>query len=151
MARRLVSGFTLVEIMMVVVIVGILASIAISAFERVRSRSIATRLANDFRIYRDAFETFALEEGRWPPDSTPSVVPAGMEGRLNRFWEESQTGDKWDWEYRAVGVTAGISLQGVRTDRDTMEIVDDILDDGNLATGTFRSGQGNRYTWIMEP
>lgn len=41
-------GFTLVEIMIVVVIIGILASMAAVAFKHVRERAIATRVAMIF-------------------------------------------------------------------------------------------------------
>jgi len=139
----------MVEIMVVVVIVGLLAAIAIPAFKIVQDRSKASFLANNFRIYRAEFEVFALEKGHWPPDANRGVVPQGMEGRLNRFWEESPTGDLWDWEHNAVGVTAGISLVGINTTEDIMLRVARILDDGSLSSGDFRRN-GNRYTWILE-
>ncbi len=148
-SRLRFRGFTLVEIMLVVVIIGVLASFAIPAFMKVRQQSYASAIANNFRVYRSEFEMFVMEEGYWPPDATPSVVPLGMEGRLNRFWEDTTEGDFWDWERNAVGVSAGVSLQGDRTTPAVMERVDEILDDGDLSTGEFFKN-GNRYTWRFE-
>src|SRR5471032_1326062 len=71
-------GFTLVEIMVVVVIIGLLAAIAIPAFQRVQQRSLASRMANDIRQCESAFERYAIENGGWPPPAAPGVVPAGM-------------------------------------------------------------------------
>lgn len=142
------NGFTLVEVMMVVVVIGLLASFAIPAFLRVQENSYASTIANNFRVYRAEFEMYAMEHGEWPPDATPSQIPPGMEGRLNRFWEDTSMGDRWDWERNAVGVEVGISLQGDRTTPSAMERVDEILDDGDLSGGAFFKN-GNRYTWEL--
>lgn len=143
------KGFTLVETMVVVGIIGLLTSVSIPAFQKARSGSVATALANNFRAYAQAFEIHALEEGIWPDDASHAVVPTGMEGQLPRFTEETAAGGYWDWEYQAMGVTAGISLRESNADPATLERIDEILDDGNLLTGNFISN-GNRVTFVLE-
>lgn len=76
-------GVTLVEIMIVVVIIGILAVMAGVAFKHTRDRAIATRVANDLRIFADAFQPYTLENGSYPPDVGPVTVPAGVEEYMN--------------------------------------------------------------------
>ena len=55
------SGFTLVEIMIVVAIIALLAAIAVPGFLRARKRSQATTLLNDLRLIDNAKEMYAME------------------------------------------------------------------------------------------
>lgn len=57
------SGFTLVEIMIVVAIIALLAAIAVPNFLRARVRSQATSMINDFRMISSAAEQYAIENG----------------------------------------------------------------------------------------
>ena len=59
-ARR--GGFTLLEIMIVVAIIAILASIALPAFLRARKRSQATLVLEDLRILDHALEQYAADQ-----------------------------------------------------------------------------------------
>lgn len=58
-ARR--SGFTLVEIMIVVAIIAVLASIAVPSFMRARKRSQATILLNTLRLIDGAKDQYCVE------------------------------------------------------------------------------------------
>lgn len=146
------SGFTLVEIMVVIIIIGLLAAIAVPNYLKIRTNSQAANLANDFRVYAHAFEIFALEYGYWPADSTPGVIPAGMEGRLPKFDQPSIVGGNWDWEYEASGVTAGISLRNSNASDALLQRLADQLGDGNLSTGKLRKashGAANDVTYVI--
>ena len=54
-------GFTLVEIMIVVAIIALLASIAVPGFLRARKRSQASRILNDLRLIDSALDQYAIE------------------------------------------------------------------------------------------
>ena len=58
------SGFTLVEIMIVVAIVALLASIAVPGFLRARKRAQASRVLNDLRHLDAAIDQYALETNK---------------------------------------------------------------------------------------
>ena len=58
------QGFTLVEIMIVVAIIALLASIAVPGFLRARKRSQASRVINDLRLIDNAVDMYAIETNK---------------------------------------------------------------------------------------
>lgn len=58
-----VFGFTLVEIMIVVTIIGILASLAVPAFQRARWKALETSVRNNLRQIWGAAQQYMLENG----------------------------------------------------------------------------------------
>src|SRR3954467_8948994 len=63
------SGFTLVEIMIVVAIIALLAAIAVPGFLRARKRSQASRIINDLRLIDSAVDQYAIETSKKSGDS----------------------------------------------------------------------------------
>jgi|ERR1700722_304008 prepilin-type N-terminal cleavage/methylation domain-containing protein len=77
------AGFTLVEIMIVVAIIGLLAAIAIPNFIRARSTSQQTACINNLRLVDAAKEQWALEQGKQVTD-TPASSGTDLQPYLGR-------------------------------------------------------------------
>ncbi|MGH8017836.1 MAG: type II secretion system protein [Opitutaceae bacterium] len=70
------KGFTLVEIMIVVVIIGLLAAMAIPAFNKVRQQSQNKTIINNLRQISAAAQQYFLEHG---VDSVASTALVGTD------------------------------------------------------------------------
>ncbi len=137
--------------MIVVAIVGLLGAITIPSFARARERSMNGRFAADLQVTKAAFTEYSLDNGEYPPDTQPGEVPAGMADYLRRVeWTKLNTlGGRWDWDNGQFGCKAGVSAYRPTASSAQMLALDKTIDDGNLATGQFRS-RADGYIGIIE-
>jgi type IV pilus assembly protein PilA len=77
------TGFTLVEIMIVVVIIGLLASMAIPAFQKVRRNSQDKAVLNNARQLSAASDQYYLENGVSTVTLTDLLGPTSYIKALN--------------------------------------------------------------------
>lgn len=139
------GGFTLVEIMIVVAIIGLLAAIALPAFAKARLNSRVSAQMNDLRILEDAFQQYAMENQGFPPVNwMPKVLPTGMDKYVHGdIWSQTTpSGGVYTWKRNtdSSGVTRYyISLSG-GVDQEVWNIMEEKLDDGSPDTGRLQSG-----------
>ena len=69
------KAFTLIEIMLVVVIIGILAAIAVPNFLNARMRATVTRTYGDLKALHKAMEMYRIDNNGYVPDYDSGAVP----------------------------------------------------------------------------
>lgn len=105
------NGFTLIELMIVVVIIGILAAIAIPNFQQIRERALEASTKRNCHVIQLAAEDYAVgNDGIYSTlaaDLTPLLPSAGlMENSFTKVRSEPQFG--------AIAAIAGeIGIVGV--------------------------------------
>ena len=117
MMRRI--GFTIVELMVVVLIVGMLSTIAVPKFKDVRRKATATQIMGDFDVIRHAALSFYVDSSYFPEEAGSGVVPSGLVKYLpNGFTFQNP---QWtiafeNWtapdskQYLETGVAIGVSF-----------------------------------------
>ncbi|NLB58424.1 MAG: type II secretion system major pseudopilin GspG [Gammaproteobacteria bacterium] len=115
-SRSRAAGFTLVEVMVVVVIIGLLATVVMINVMPSQDRAMAEKARADISVLEQAIETYRLENLAYPPqqDGLQALVraPAGLArperyrqgGYIRRLPE-----DPWGnaYQYRHPGSRGG--------------------------------------------
>lgn len=147
-----VKGFTLVEIMVVVTLIGLLAMLSVPAFKRVKLRAVSATFTSDMRLFTEAFQRYAQENGSFPPISDPGVMPDGMSGYidLDDWSRTTPIGGNFRWLSTPEGGGA-VMVAGSTLSLEEMQLIDDWMDDGNVSTGFVNvSGAGTVVLYIVE-
>ncbi len=137
-------GFTLVEVMLVLLILGLAGALLFTGLGRVRRGQRAGRFIADLQVFSAAFQAYHEQHHAWPPSTNGEVtVPRGMENILGETnWAGgSPFGGNYGWDGRGLVVLTAFSpsfpLELTRAD--LLEF-DRRIDDGDLSTGRFRTG-----------
>ena len=150
MSRPRAIGFTLVELMVVVMIVGLLGSIAIPKFSTIRRQATATQMVGDFGVVRHAALSFYVDSGYFPKEAGSGAVPASLKKYLPTkysFKKKQWTMDYENWTgktskaYKATGIVIGVSftLQDSLLGKTAMSLM------GNEPAVTV----GKKYTFLI--
>ena len=124
--RRPGAGFTLLELIVVVTIIGILSTIALPALKNMPRRAAESVLKTDLRAMRDVIDQYYADRGNYPP-SLQALVDEGYlraipvdpmtgedEWGLRSFQDEPDS-TSWGGEdvYDVYSLSEGVGLNGV--------------------------------------
>ncbi|MFT6100774.1 MAG: type IV pilus assembly protein PilA [Arenicella sp.] len=142
------SGFTLLEPMIVVAIIGILASIAIPSYQNYKLRAKMSELAQQFGQMKNILTIHAQETGGYP-DGTHVIPPSGV--TMPDYWSKTTIlGGNFNWEGPDQHAYAGTAILGATASDNDMTQFDRVIDDGDLSTGKFRPESNGRHVFILD-
>jgi general secretion pathway protein G len=98
------SGFTLIELMIVVAIIGILASMAVVQLKSTKQKAMEAALKEDLYVLRNCIDQYFTDKGKYP-DSLETLVDDGYMRKIpvDPFTESDTT-----WvEEQAAGMNTG--------------------------------------------
>lgn len=146
-------GFTLIELMMTVAIIGILASVAIPAYSDYTTRARLSETAVQLGHWSREIARWSAMEGGYPNDShivLPPEAAADLAIDNDTWLAETALGGNWNYEGPDQYPYTGIAILGATEPVRKIQMLDRILDDGNLTTGKFRQTDNGRYTYIID-
>ena len=94
-ARR---GFSYVELLTVLAVIGVLVRIAIPTFTDMQRRAIAAEIITDVHTIRLASYTYYTEKSSWPPDYASGVVPTELVHYLPQNFAFTRPNFEYDYE-----------------------------------------------------
>lgn len=147
-------AFTLVEILIVVVILGILAAVVVPSFANAVTPTEQAAFATSLRGFSQSVELYRVREGEYPPDGSSGEIPPGLEDYIDTStWRRTTPiGGVWDSESDPAGLGYGVGVHFIDGDDPGVEYMvelDALFDDGDLEGGVFRQFDGDRYYWVL--
>ena len=90
--KRNNAGFTLVELVIVIIIIGILATLILVAFNGVQARAHDAIIKSDLRSFANKLQQYYVTNGQYPPVSPPSSIITSLELKATKASYKSASG-----------------------------------------------------------
>lgn len=146
------GGFSLIELLVAVSIVGILAGLAIPNMRNVTFRARATAVQADLNTLRSATLDYNADLNSWPPDAASGTIPAGLVPFLPEGFTFS--GDGYELDFENISIPGGLWYDPSVTRMVGASVTadDDALGNaiGEVLAGSSVGGSGNTYTVVFD-
>lgn len=146
------SGFTVLEIMIIVVILSLLMSLGIVAYQQNRIKVLAFRFGQDSRVFRNALEQCVAETGDYDLGASAGQLSTTFEPyvRKAQWAAESPLGGHWMVQSNRDGIKLCLGLVGITASEKVLALADRLYDDGNIGSGDLIVQSPTEAFWIVE-
>lgn len=144
-------GFTLVELVAVIVVLSVLSAVAIPKFLDYRTHAMGTAIAANLRVYSQACHAYLRDHGRWPGTDGGSGLGTDLDSYIEHGTMNFPTPPGFAFFDGASdgSVPPSVGLYATKIPMAAVTIADQLADDGDVNTGFMTGGTyGNGNTWI---
>jgi prepilin-type N-terminal cleavage/methylation domain-containing protein len=112
MSRR--SGFTLIEMLIVMIVIGLLAALGVLRYIDLRNHAIASGVVAELNVIRLAAYNHWADTEAFPPDAPAGQNPPALDPYLRGGFTFTRQHHTFDWEH-FPGATGGMQVGVVVT------------------------------------
>lgn len=87
--RKTTSGFTLVELLIVIVVIAILAAITMVAYGGIQDKANDVAVQSDLANYAKKAEIFKIDNGHYPTPSSTDLASLGITPTKNSYYQNN--------------------------------------------------------------
>lgn len=85
--QNLIRGFTIVELLIVIVVIAILAAISIVAYNGIQERARNSQRESDVKVIVKALEMYYIDNGQYPPGNGSTSINAAWSATADSSWD----------------------------------------------------------------
>ncbi len=91
-------GYTIIELLMVMIVIGILAGLAILRYIDLRNHAMVASIVSDLENVRLGAYNYWADKDAFPPDAPAGTMPPGMVPYMSTGFEFARPQYTLDWE-----------------------------------------------------
>jgi len=140
-------GFSLVELLVVMIVLGVLAGIALLKYIDLRNSAVAAQMSQELRAIQVAAFNYYADQEVWPPETGPGAVPAGLGPLLPGQLSTSLDRQTYMLDYENFGPGAPDIIIGVSVTTSDPKLFAKFVQYMGTKSPFFVSG--SKYTYLI--
>ena len=145
--RRARRGFSLIELMTVMAVIGLLAALGIPRYREMKRRAYYANIASDFNTVRIAAYNYFADNATYPPDGSTGAIPPALVAYLPQNFTFDGPQYTLDYDVWPSPLNPTQLIVGVTVTSGDQELVN--LVSRNIQAGGMGINVGNGYTYIF--
>jgi prepilin-type N-terminal cleavage/methylation domain-containing protein len=145
--RRSRRGFSLIELMTVMAVIGLLSALGIPRYREMKRRAHSAAVVGDFNTVRIASYNYFADHATYPPDGSAGSPPPVLVQYLPQNFKFATPNYTLDYDVWPSPLNPTQLVVGVTVTAEDQELINMIA--RNIAAGGLGLAGGNGYTYIF--